>query len=936
MPNSTQQIGKELFKYMKARSGLNVFKLQSLRDLFLRLSIARPQMKQRLFHFIDLLPVLKSSKQKSQYFAEYLAPYLPEFIHQNKLFAGGLDLGIHLATSVMAQSFICGSNIKQAQRKIKELERHGLDYTIDILGELALTQKEADHYFKEYLSLIQELKQANISVKLSALIPQTNQLDYQGKKFKLKHLLREIYRAAIKQECFINVDTEHYAWKEMTYAIIQELLMEEEFRSWQNAGIVLQAYLKESSEDLKSWLSWATKRGSRITIRLVKGAYWDYEKAIAEQNGFELPVYEHKYESDINYEKLSQILLESHRLLRPAIASHNIRSLAAAIYYAQSKGINKTDFEFQMLYGMLDPIKDYLVEQGYQCRVYMPYGELIPGMSYLVRRLLENTANDSFLRQGFLDGKDIELLLQDPTSLREAQSATKQSRLENSGSPRHFVARDDGHFKNSPNTDFSQKINRKKMQEALEQVQEEIEGKELYRSSLDDCKRAVNAAHEAYCKWSKAEPKLRAAILKHCAKELEKQRYRFNSLICIEVFKPWQEADREVSEAIDFLNYYASQALELINENRLNSVSGEKNTNYYQAYGVALVISPWNFPLALMAGMSSAALVMGNSVIVKPSERSPIVALEFIKLLNKSIEKLAPHYSRGLLHLLCGSGKTIGAYLAEHKLTRLIAFTGSNATGMKLNETANRAKPIKRMIAEMGGKNAIIVDQSADPDEAIPGILYSAFAYAGQKCSACSRLIVEGEIYDEFKQRLVEAAKSINIGDPCKESTTMGPVIDKGAYQEIQRYIKIAKRDGHSLLEAKDLPEGNYISPCIVEGLAPDHIVVEQEVFGPVLVLLKARDIDHAIELANQSNYGLTGGLYSRSPKNIVKVTQGLQVGNLYINRPCTGAVVSRQAFGGLKESSIGFKAGGPNYLLQFVQEKTISENTMRRGFVAD
>ena len=914
MQSGVEQIGKELFAYMKAQSsGFNIFKLQNLKDLLLKLSISQPELKQKLFHFVDVLPVLKTKEQKSQFFVEYLVPYLPKFLHQHKCFSSCLDFAIGLGVSIMAQSFICGSNLAEAKLSIKRLERDGLDYTIDILGELALTQAEADQYFNEYIELIEGLEQANISVKLSALIPQVNQLDYEAKKARLKYLLREIYRKAIERQCFINVDTEHYDWKEMTYQLIQELLMEDEFRNWQGAGIVLQAYLKESKTDFKEWLAWVQRRGTSITVRLVKGAYWDSEYAIAKQNGFDLPVWERKHESDINFEELCKELLDNHSYLRPAIASHNIRSLAYALNYAKSKQIAATKFELQMLYGMLDPIKDYLVEQGYQTRVYMPYGELVPGMSYLVRRLLENTANDSFLRQGFLEGTQIEELLGDPRNIKAEKAETFAS------------------FSNSSNIDFSQKVNREQMEEALDKYKPV----EIYDHSLDDCDRAIATAIELAPLWNKAKPELRATVLQDCALSLEEHRFKFNALICKKVNKPWQEADREVSETIDFLNYYAQSSLDLYSKIDLLSLPGERNTNHYQAYGPSLVISPWNFPLALMAGMTSAALVMGNPVIIKASQLSKRVAHEFVKLLQASIDKHAVNYSEGLLQLIQGDGRSLGNYLAEHEAIRLIAFTGSNKVGMKLNDIARKARPVKAIEAEMGGKNAIIVDQSADPDEAIPGVLYSAFAFAGQKCSACSRLIVEEAIYDKFKQRLVEAAASINIGDPCDQATSLGPVVDDKAYKEINRYIKLAERDGKSLLEPQAL-EPNYISPRIFEGLDSDHKVVQEEIFGPVLVLLKANDIDHALELANDSDYGLTGGLYSRSPKNIAKVKRHFQVGNLYINRPCTGAVVARQAFGGTKQSSIGFKAGGPNYLLQFVQEKTISENTMRRGFVAD
>ena len=955
--NSSQEklIGKELFKYIKAKDSafniFNVFNLNFFKNQMLKMSISNPTLQRELFRFVDVLPALKSSKQVSQYLFEYLTKSQPGFLINNALVNKSLDLAVRSSVSLLAKSFICGSNTQEALSQIAKLKKKNQDYTLDLLGELVLSEKEAEAHYQEYLKLLREIPQLNLSIKLSGLVAQINTLDYQGKKAILSERLRNIYREAIKQNSFINVDTENYAWKDFTYEIIQEILMEPEFRRWSNAGIVLQAYLKESEKDLRAWISWARIRGVSITVRLVKGAYWDYEFANARQHSWELPVFTEKPQSDINYEKLTGILLGNHKYLRPAIASHNIRSLAHAISYAENHHIDKSKFEFQMLYGMMDSLKRYFADAGYKIRVYMPYGELIPGMSYLVRRLLENTANDSFLRQGMLEGRDIDELLEDPRMSR------------------HYEERSDVaiQFTNSPNLDFSQKENRQQMQKALKFMERQLSSIKTYplyyaghevssencfesinpakptqvlgkvsQATIEDCNKTLDAAQQAYLKWSEIKPELRASVLKSTAKKLREKRFHFNALLVLEVGKPWLDADAEVSEAIDFMDYYAEQAIDL-QRNELRSLPGEKNTNHYQVYGVAVIISPWNFPLAIMAGMTTAALVTGNAVIVKPSQQSSIIAYEFLQLLNQSLKELAPHYAKGLVNFLAGDGKTIGSYLISDPRTKLIAFTGSNAVGMSIHDIASNARPVKRVVAEMGGKNAIIIDDSADLDEAILGVINSTFGYAGQKCSAASRLIVHEAIYEQFVERLVAAAKAINICDPRQEACMLPPVIDKNAFDKISKYIALGKQQATILLGDLPVPtEGYYLSPYIFTDLDAKHPLVQEEIFGPVLVVLKAHDLNHALELANDTVFGLTGAFYSRSPKNIELVTRKFAVGNLYINRGSTGAIVSRQAFGGLKESSIGFKAGGPNYLLQFCQEKTITENTMRRGFVAD
>ena len=954
--NLELKIGKELFAYIRSHSK-NIFSKNWLKNQFLKLATLNPKLQQQVFRFVDVLPSLKSKDDITEYLEEYLAEANPIFSTGSSLLAktpiinSVYRFGIEASVNLMAETFICGSNVKEAKKEIAKLKEHGQSYTLDILGELTVSDSEAQEYFSAYRELIANLEKPNLSIKLSALAPQINNMDFSEKKDLLTTRLRIIFREAKQKKGFINIDTEHYYWKDFSFELIREILLEPEFKAWSDVGVVVQGYLKSSKKDLKDWVSWAKKRHTPIAIRLVKGAYWDYETAIAKQHNWESPVFLEKFKTDANYEECALYLLENHRHLRPAFASHNFRSLSVILAAAEKYKIDKSCFEIQMLYGMLDELKEYFPERDYKLRVYMPYGELIPGMAYLVRRLLENTANDSFLKQGFLDKSQEEDLLQDPKEMHKDHGSYK---IES--------------FENAANLDFSRKENRENMLKAIASLREELSQEKLYpalignkevfndncfdsanpakpsevlgrlsMSTTADCDTAVEAAQTAYKLWSKLSVEKRAEALECAAIKLEDRRLEFNALLCLEAGKPWVEADSEVSEAIDFLNYYASEARELFKTNGLRSLTGEKNTNIYQSYGVSLVISPWNFPLAILCGMMAANLACGNSVVIKPSSQTGIVAHELVKLLRQSIAEILGKPFPSLINFVPGEGRVIGDHLVSHPRVKVIAFTGSDATGMRINELANKARPVKKLTAEMGGKNVIIVDNSADLDEAIPGVVYSTFGYAGQKCSACSRLVVIENVYDEFMARLKEALDQVSVAEPEHGSCYMGPQIDINAQFSINKYIDQGKKDGKLFFGRVKLPEqGHFVSPTVFTNISEDSKLFQEEIFGPVLVVMKARDLDHALEIANNTVYGLTAGFYSRSPRNIRRVIKELEAGNVYINRSCTGAVVSRQAFGGLKQSSLGYKAGGPNYLLNFVHEKTITENTMRRGFAAD
>jgi RHH-type proline utilization regulon transcriptional repressor/proline dehydrogenase/delta 1-pyrroline-5-carboxylate dehydrogenase len=398
-----------------------------------------------------------------------------------------------------------------------------------------------------------------------------------------------------------------------------------------------------------------------------------------------------------------------------------------------------------------------------------------------------------------------------------------------------------------------------------------------------------------------------------------------------EAGKPWREADADVCEAIDYLIYYGREMLRLAPARQLDDLAGEVNAYVYQPRGVAVVIAPWNFPLAILTGMTSAALVAGNTVIMKPAEQTSVIAAKLMEIFS-SIGLPA-----GALSYLPGLGEEVGEHLVTHPRTNLIAFTGSLAVGLHINalaaQTVEGQRGIKKVIAELGGKNAIIVDDDADLDEAVLGTVAAAFGYAGQKCSACSRVIVLEQVYELFLGRLVEATRSLRIGPAEDPGTFVPPLIDDEARQKVRHSITVAKGEGRVVLQMQEPRDGYFVGPVIVADVSPQAVIAQEEIFGPVLAVLKARDFDAALEIALGTPYALTGGLYSRSPAHLERARQDLRVGNLYINRKITGALVGRQPFGGLGLSGIGAKAGGPDYLLQFLEPRTITENTLRRGF---
>ncbi len=980
----TQSIAKELIKSTREKNNIFNRMRDQMRwdDKVLDWTMANPGLRVQMFRFIDAIPALQSKAEIANHFQQYMsaeAVELPSalkgilnFSDPDSFPAQTAAATITKAVETLAYKYIAGENINEVIKTIDRLRKEGMTYTIDLLGEAVITESEAQDYLQRYLDLIEqltqkaqtwkrkegidladgeELPQVQVSVKLTAFYSQFDPLNPIGSKDKVCDRLRILLRRAAELGAAIHFDMEQYRYKDLTLQILKKLLMEEEFRSRTDLGITLQAYLRDSYSDLQGLIEWAKERGHPLTVRLVKGAYWDQETITSLQKHWSQPVYDQKAATDLNYERMTQLLLENHEYLYGAIGSHNVRSQALACAIAETLNIPPRRFEMQVLYGMGDKLAQTLVKRGHRVRVYAPYGNLLPGMAYLIRRLLENTANSSFLRQN-QENKPVDELIAPPEDRKgERLFAPTGSKGDSRIAPTGFHP--------APDTDYADTEKRSKAEQALLKVKQElcqtylplIDGEyvetdnyidslnpsksteivgKVGQISVEQAEQAMNAAKQAFSSWKNTAATKRASILRKAADLMEQRRHELNAWICLEVGKVIPQADGEVSEAIDFCRYYASE-MERLAEGKNYDIAGENNRYFYQPKGIAVVISPWNFPFAIATGMTVAALVTGNCTLLKPAETSSVIAAKLTEIL---VEAGIP---KGVLSYVPGKGSEVGAYLVEHKDTHVIAFTGSREVGCKIYADAAKLQPgqkhLKRVIAEMGGKNAIIVDESADLDQAVAGVVQSAFGYSGQKCSACSRVVVLSPVYDAFLARLIEATKSLNVGAADNPSVQVGPVIDPKARDRILEYIDLGKQESEIALEMSVPDGGYYVPPTIFSGVTSDNTIAQEEIFGPVLAVMNADSFDQAIAIANGTDYALTGGLYSRTPAHINRASVEFEVGNLYINRNITGAIVARQPFGGFKLSGVGSKAGGPDYLLQFLDPRVVTENIQRQGF---
>jgi RHH-type proline utilization regulon transcriptional repressor/proline dehydrogenase/delta 1-pyrroline-5-carboxylate dehydrogenase len=1027
--------------------------------------------KVQLFRFVDAFPNFKTPDEIYEHLADFMSQpgVKPPPGMRAGLKAGGAMKGTVAKTMAgqitgMAEKFIAGTDAADAKDKLRRMWDKGLCFSVDLLGEACISDAEADAYQRKYLDLVENLPtwvnawppvgwasahhpesdggpgptlqdhdhlgpipRTNVSIKCSSLVARFDPIAFDACIDAAMQRIVPILEAARDRGVFINFDMESFATKDLTIELFKRCCETVDFDA-PHLGLAMQAYLRSGDADAKNVIEWSQRTGRVVTVRLVKGAYWDYETIHAEQMGWPQPVWATKAETDACFERMTRLFIAStpnplgwalaHHLnggrpaadggLKPtlpggvklAVGSHNVRSIAVALAALEEHDLPASAIELQMLYGMADPLKIAAGKRGLRVREYVPVGEMVPGMAYLVRRLLENTSNESWLKAGFMSDASVEELLARPARSAVRPSHTAAGPIEpltrkdprpdpRDTSPNLQVAppnlqvaspeaqdrRSDATnitgegspFSTEPMRDFSDVRQRDAFEaeaRAADQASFErglysihlrrhaIEAVEQPWDEPEHVNHHVSAAVKALPEWRATSVAARAQVLVETARLMREARDELAGVIIKESGKSWREADADVCEAIDFCEFYARETFELFQPRRLGRFVGEHNEERVEPRGVCVVISPWNFPLAIACGMTVAAVVCGNPTILKPAEQTPGIAALLVELLHKA------GVPEDVVQLVLGEGETIGAALARHPDVAQVAFTGSATVGREILKAAVEHPPkgmlARHVVCETGGKNAIIVDASADLDEAVVGVRDSAFGFAGQKCSACSRSIVVESIYETFVDRLVESTRSLLVGDPLEPATDVGPVIDDDAVRKITSYIERGKREA-TLVEPVGWalahhPDGTptrrwaeahptsdrLIPPHIFRDVPPDASIATDEIFGPVLAVIRASDFDHALQLALANDHRLTGGVYTRKPSHLHRARREFRVGNLYLNRGCTGALVARQPFGGFGLSGLGSKAGGRDYLKQFVVPRVVTENTMRRGFAPD
>jgi len=954
------------------------------------LSMKNEAFKQEMFRFVDVFPYLSKPESVARHLQEYFCRPDQDFpksmrwglskVKPDSMAAKMAAKSIGKNINTMGKQFITGETIEEAAKvMLKGRRKHGVSWTVKILKEAVTSTEEEEAFLVQQIDLMERYAaivkdwpalgtgekggldwgftpQVNISLMASCLysqyLPKSCAMDYAIDRAKER--LRPIYRKALDLNAYVLMDMEHLPARRFTLELFKSINEEPEFRDWPHKGIAYQAYMKDAESLLGDLLDWAQTTGQDFGVRLVKGAFWDEEVVLANLYNYPIPVFINKHATDASYERCARRILERHRNVQLKCASHNIRTVAYVIECAKALKVPADRLEFQMLNGMAENLREAWKKNDLRLRLYSPVGEIVPGMAYLVRRLLENTSSESFLRQSFANGAAREEMLRDPATL-----AGEGPEIENRD-PLAEAYGEKGAFSNEPPVEWDVPTHAA-FAVALEEakasfprrVQPVVAGKpvkegkslpstdpnqpermvaEVICADAGTVTKAVAAAQAAFGDWSATPAETRADYLFKAAAQLRSRRHELAALLVFEGGKNWNEAQADINEGVDFLEFYGREMIRLDTPRVASELPGESSRLAYIPRGVGAVIAPWNFPLPISIGMTSAAIVTGNTVIYKPASHTPAIGQAVYDLFA------AGGLPSGVLNFLPGPGHEIGDALVTHKDVAFTVFTGSKEVGLGIIEKSGRtpegARQVKNVIAEMGGKNAIIIDSDADIDAAIWPVVQSAFGYMGQKCSAASRLIVLAENYDKFVAKFKSAVETLIVGPAEDSRSDIGAVIDAGARKKIEAYIEIGKAEGTLLIQgAGDAGPGHFVPPTVFTDIAPDSRLAREEIFGPVVCVFKAADFDEALRLANDTDYALTGGLFSRSPANIERACREFMVGSLYINRGTTGAMMKRHPFGGFRLSGVGSKAMGTDYLPQFMFSRTVVENTFRSGF---
>ncbi len=852
-----------------------------------------------------------------------------------------IRIAVKRAMKEMGNQFVLGETIQDALERGSDTLKSGITYSYDMLGEAALTHADAQQYFNAYFEAITTLaaetpgdnlkENPGISVKLSALHPRYEENQIGRAKDKIAERLRDLAIAAKKANIGLNIDAEEADRLDLSLDIIEIVLSDKNLAGWDGFGIVVQAYSKRASQIIDWIYQLANVHSRKLMVRLVKGAYWDTEIKRAQVEGLTgFPVFTTKSATDISYICCAKKLLSMSDRIYSQFATHNAHTVCAIFQLAE----NTQSFEFQRLHGMGEVLHRLVRSQNKtRCRIYAPVGAHRDLLAYLVRRLLENGANSSFVNQLTDESISPGIISTDPFQSFNNKKYPKSDLITN---PTRLFApvRKNSRGFDLHNRDDQSKIDvaRRKFQSYQWRAQpilaSDIKGEIAFTAINPACRDDImgtitnasktdvdNALAKART-WQFSTPTDRNIVLNRAADLFEENFGEIFSILCREAGKNTQDAIAELREAVDFLRYYAC----------FSDPGPEREPR-----GLIACISPWNFPLAIFTGQIAASLTTGNGVLAKPAEQTPIIANLAVKLLHKAGIPVE------VLQLLPGSGVTVGVKLTADPRINGICFTGSTPTAQKINQQlANSCDPATPLIAETGGINAMIVDSTALPEQAVSDIIASAFQSAGQRCSALRILYLQEDIAELFKKMLFGAMDELTIGDPWEFSCDVGPVIDNAALQKISSHIDAAKSEGRVLKQLITHPAGNFIGPTIlgVSGISD----IEQEIFGPVLHLatFRSNEIDQIIEEINQRGYGLTFGLHTRIDDRVEEITTRLNIGNIYINRNQIGAVVGSQPFGGEGLSGTGPKAGGPNYTKRFTKPVDVRVSEPVEGNLAD
>ena len=950
----TQALGRAL---LDATARYRPGAAERIEDWLLTHAVADHRFRGRLLRYMDVLASLdhdagghEAKRLAREYFGDEF-PGLPLPLRwfmrlaRNELIpAPVVGETARRSAELFARRFITPPGEQTVRGTIEYLAGLGRLPSFDLLGEAVLSESEARSYLDRYLALIALLGRdpaaglrttsgvaaLQVSIKLSSLTALFAPLDPAGTLARVRPALEAVAEAAERAGIGLTIDMEQHAYRDLTWAIFTSTFGRgARFGAWPDAGIVLQAYLREADAHAEAMAAFAIDRSTSFQVRLVKGAYWDFETIAADANRWPPPVWTEKAATDASYERTFAVLAAAHPHLRIAVASHNARAHAFAEAHAEALGLPAGTIEHQTLFRTAEGTSRALAELGWQARDYVPVGELLPGMAYLVRRVLENSSQAGFLLQS-RSGVEQDVLLRAPPERASAPPTVSahaddfgrmpEARWHDSAFRAAFDAALDSTRAQWP-VDLRLRISGEVWPAAETiAVQNPSHPSDtpvavVAQASAEQAARAAEAVRVGSAGWATMSAATRAVVLRAASNLLESRAHEFAAWVVHEGGRDRDGAYAEVVEAVDYLRYYAGQA-----ERLFGAFEGR-----IAPRGVVAVIPPWNFSLAIPCGMTAAALATGNGVVLKPAGQTPLVASRLVALLHEAgvpIEVLA---------CVPGRGAVAGQALVDSPAVAMVAFTGSREVGTRMHADVARVRPldggnhaIKALLAEMGGKNPILVFPDADLDEAVDGIIHSAFGHANQKCSAASRVLVAAPIFDRLRERLVEAAHSLRVGPAEDPATQINPIIDRAAWERLQRAAANAREECEVLLDRFAGAPGSLEAGPLIVALPTARALTArtatEELFGPILVLIPFKDEQEAYRIANGTAYGLTAGVYSRSPHTIARATHAIVAGTVYVNRGTTGARVGVEPFGGLHMSGTGPKAGGPDYLWPFVR----------------